>query len=140
MGASWLEVDTLIRETEKLFEFPHAEALPPVARARDMVAETAMVVSLAGVSGDYEAETEAQILLARARVALLEAQVAIRRAAEAASSCRAGRARAVELMTEARALRARDRSAAVFSAQRPVEPPVNTAITALARISSSTAS
>ena len=141
MGASWLEVDTLIRETEKLFEFPHAEALPPVARARDMVAETAMVVSLAGVSGDYEAETEAQILLARARVALLEAQVAIRRAAEAATSCRAGRARALELMTEARALRARDRSAAVFSAQRAAQPPVTTAATtALARISSSTAS
>jgi len=24
MGASWLAVDTLIRETEKLSEFPHA--------------------------------------------------------------------------------------------------------------------
>jgi hypothetical protein len=69
MGASWLEVDTLIRETEKLFEFPHAEACPPSHGRRDMVAETAMVVSLAGLSDDHEAESEAQILLARARVA-----------------------------------------------------------------------
>ena len=54
MGASWLEVDSLIRETEKLFEFPHAEALPSVTRAREVVAETAMVVSLAGLSDDSE--------------------------------------------------------------------------------------
>ena len=32
MGASWLAVDTLIRETEKLCEFPHAEALPSEVR------------------------------------------------------------------------------------------------------------
>jgi len=38
MGASWLAVDTLIRETEKLSEFPHAEALPSVARASAQVA------------------------------------------------------------------------------------------------------
>jgi hypothetical protein len=134
MGASWLEVDTLIRETEKLFEFPHAEALPLVARARDMVAETAMVVSLAGVSGDQEAETEAQILLARTRVALLEAQVAIRRAAEAAASCRAGRDRALQLMAEARALRARDQSWAM-RVQRAVVPAPRP-VTALVRIRS----
>ena len=135
MGASWLEVDTLIRETEKLFEFPHAEALPLVARARDMVAETAMVVSLAGVSGDHEAEMEAQILLARARVALLEAQVAIRRATEAAASCRAGRERALRLMTEARALRARDRSWSVVQPAVVVTP---SRVTALMRIPSTT--
>jgi hypothetical protein len=132
MGASWLEVDTLIRETERLFEFPHAEALPSVARARDMVAETAMVVSLAGVSGDPQAEMDAQILLARARVALLDAQVAIRRATEAVASCRAGRARALQLMTEARALRARDRSWVVLGQRvATLSPPQ---ITALVRI------
>ena len=118
MGASWLEVDSLIRETEKLFEFPHAEALPTVARARDVVAETAMVVSLAGLSDDQEAEVEAQLLLARARVAVLDAQTAVRRAAEAVAVSRAGRARALQLMSEARALRARDRSGAVVSAGR----------------------
>ena len=132
MGASWLEVDTLIRETEKLFEFPHAEALPSVARARDMVAETAMVVSLAGLSDDPQAESDAQLLLARARVALLDAQVAIRRATEAAANCRAGRARALQLMTEARALRARDRSwTALAQRAATLSPPQ---ITALVRI------
>jgi len=118
MGASWLEVDSLIRETERLFEFPHAEALPTVARARDVVAETAMVVSLAGLSDDQEAEVEAQLLLARARVAVLDAQTAVRRAAEAVAVSRAGRARALQLMSEARALRARDRSRAALSAGR----------------------
>jgi hypothetical protein len=118
MGASWLEVDSLIRETERLFEFPHAEALPSVARARDVVAETAMVVSLAGLSDDQEAEVEAQLLLARARVAVLDAQTAVRRAAEAVAVSRAGRARALQLMSEARALRARDRSRAALSAGR----------------------
>jgi hypothetical protein len=118
MGASWLEVDSLIRETERLFEFPHAEALPSVARARDVVAETAMVVSLAGLSDDQEAEVEAQLLLARARVAVLDAQTAVRRAADAVAVSRAGRARALQLMSEARALRARDRSRAALSAGR----------------------
>ena len=136
MGASWLEVDTLIRETEKLFEFPHAEALPCVARARDVVAETAMVVSLAGLSEDQEAEVEAQLLLARARVAVLEAQTAVRRAAEAVAVSRAGRARALQLMSEARALRARDRSRAVLAATRPtVAEPVP--VTALMRLPAS---
>src|SRR5688500_3775705 len=118
MGASWLAVDTLIRETEKLCEFPHAEALPSVARARDIVAETAMVVSLAGLSEDPRAEAEAHDLLARARVAVLDAQLAVRRASEAVSVSRAGRARALQLMAEARALRARDRSRTVLSAGR----------------------
>jgi hypothetical protein len=118
MGASWLEVDSLIRETERLFEFPHAEALPTVARARDVVAETAMVVSLAGLSDDQEAEVEAQLLLARARVAVLDAQTAVRRAAEAVAVSRAGRARALQLMSEARVLRARDRSRAALSSGR----------------------
>jgi len=141
MGASWLEVDSLIRETERLFEFPHAEALPTVARARDVVAETAMVVSLAGLSDDQEAEVEAQLLLARARVAVLEAQTAVRRAADAVAASRAGRARALQLMAEARALRARDRSRAALSAPRASATPVATApVTALMRIPSRTAS
>ena len=133
MGASWLAVDTLIRETEKLCEFPHAEALPSVARARDLVAETAMVVSLAGLSDDPQAESEAQLLLARARVAVLDAQTAVRRAAEAVVTSRAGRAHALQLMAEARALRARDRSRAVLS--RAEVAPVAQPIVALMRIS-----
>ena len=139
MGSSWLEVDTLIRETEKLFGFPHAEALPAVARARDVVAETAMVVSLAGLSDDTQAETDAQLLLARARVAVLDAQTAVRRAAEAVAVSRAGRARAEQLMAEARALRARDRSRPVASAGRlvGVEP---VAVTALMRLREPSAS
>jgi hypothetical protein len=138
MGASWLAVDTLIRETEKLFEFPHAEALPSVARARDLVAETAMVVSLAGLSEDPQAESEAQILLARARVAVLDAQTAVRRATESVAASRATRARALQLMAEARALRARDRSRAVLSRAEvaPVAPPM----TALMRIPTPSAS
>ncbi len=133
MGASWLEVDSLIRETEKLFEFPHAEALPSVTRAREVVAETAMVVSLAGLSDDSEAEVAAQLLLAHARVAVLDAQTAVRRAAEAVAASRAGRARALQLMSEARALRARDRSGAVLSAPRAAAPPA-APIMALMRI------
>ena len=141
MGASWLEIDSLIRETEKLSEFPHAEALPPVARARDLVAETAMVVSLAGLSDDQREEAEAQLLLARVRVAVLESQTAVRRAAEAVAHSRAGRARALQLMAEARALRARDRSRPTLSAPRASEDSVTTApITALMRIPSPTAS
>jgi hypothetical protein len=139
MGASWLEIDSLIRETEKLFEFPHADALPPVARARDVVAETAMVVSLAGLSDDHGAETEAQLLLARARVAVLEAQTAVRRAVEAVATSRAGRARALQLMAEARALRARDRSRATLTAPR-AEAPLPSPITALVRVTTTTAS
>ena len=141
MGASWLEVDSLIRETERLFEFPHAEALPSVARARDVVAETAMVVSLAGLSDDQEAEVEAQLLLARARVAVLDAQTAVRRAADAVAASRAGRARALQLMSEARALRARDRSRAALSAPRAsATPPTTAPMMALVRIPSRTAS
>ncbi|HEY8147680.1 MAG TPA: hypothetical protein VIK51_02025 [Vicinamibacteria bacterium] len=141
MGASWLEVDSLIRETDKLFEFPHAEALPSVARARDVVAETAMVVSLAGLSDDQEAEVRAQLLLAHARVAVRDAQSAVRRAAEAVAVSRAGRARALQLMAEARALRARDRSRAALSAPRASATPVTTAaLTALVPIPSRTAS
>lgn len=139
MGASWLAVDTLIRETEKLCEFPHAEALPSVARARDIVAETAMVVSLAGLSEDPRAESEAHDLLARARVAVLDAQLAVRRASEAVTVSRAGRARAQQLMAEARALRARDRSRTLLSAGRAavVTPP---AVTALMRLPEPSAS
>jgi hypothetical protein len=138
MGASWLAVDTLIRETEKLCEFPHAEALPSVARARDIVAETAMVVSLAGLSEDPRAETEAHDLLARARVAVLDAQLAVRRASEAVTLSRAGHARAQQLMAEARALRARDRSRTVLSAGRLAV--VTPTVTALMRLPEPSAS
>ena len=132
MGASWLAVDTLIRETEKLCEFPHAEALPPVTRARDLVAETAMVVSLAGLSDDPQAESDAQLLLARARVAVLDAQTAVRRARESVELSRAGRERAQQLMSEARALRARDRSRAVLRQAAVVTTTVQ--VTALVRL------
>ena len=133
MGASWLEVDTLIRETEKLCEFSHAEALPSVTRARDLVAETAMVVSLAGLSDDPQAESDAQLLLARARVAVLDAQTAVRRARENVELSRAGQERAQQLMSEARALRARDRSRAVLKPAAVVT--TNTVqVTALVRI------
>ena len=91
------------------------------------------VVSLAGLSDDQEAEVEAQLLLARARVAVLEAQTAVRWAMEAVALSRAGRARALQLMSEARALRARDRSRAVLAATRPtVAEPVP--VTALMRL------
>jgi hypothetical protein len=118
MGASWVEVDKLVREVETLSQFVHAEALPPVTRARDVVAETAMVVSLAGLSDEPQAEAEAQDLLARARVAVSDAQVAVQRAIDATAASRAGVARAQALIAEARALRARDRSRATLSAGR----------------------
>jgi fatty acid/phospholipid biosynthesis enzyme len=133
MGASWLEVEKLIREIDTLTGVPHAEALPAVTRARDMVAETAMVVSLAGVSDDPQAEVGAHDLLARARVAILEAQVAVKRATEAVAASRAGRARAQALISEARALRARDRSRAVISAGRAPDTLLKP-VTALARV------
>src|SRR5438128_1540828 len=118
MGASWVEVDKLIREVETLTQFPHAEALPPVTRARDVVAETAMVVSLAGLSDEPRAEMDAHDLLARARVAVLDAQIAVERAREAITASRAGLPRAQALIADARALRARDRSRATMSAGR----------------------
>jgi hypothetical protein len=116
MGASWLEVDKLIRELDVLAEFDHAEALAQVSRARDVVAETAMVVSLAGLSDDPVAEVKAHDLMARARVAVLDARVAVLRATEAVAASRAGVARAQQLIAEARALRARDRSRASLTA------------------------
>ena len=80
----------------------------PVTRARDTVAEAAMIVSRAGVSGDPDEETEAQLAMARARVTLHDAQVAVRRANEAVVATQAGCNRAQRLIEEARALRARD--------------------------------
>src|SRR6476469_4157790 len=118
MGASWVEVDQLIREVETLTQYPHAEALPPVTRARDVVAETAMVVSMAGLSDEPQAEIEAHDLLARARVAVHDARVAVHRASEAVTASRAGQAKAQALTADARALRARDRSRAAMSAGR----------------------
>src|SRR5215470_18876609 len=135
MGASWVEVDTLIREIESLSQFSHAEALPPVARARDVVAQTAMAVSLAGLSDDARAMVEAQDLLARARVAVHDAQVAVQRAMEAMAVSRAGLGRAQAMIAEARALRARDRSRASLSAGRasgvPAVPPAGLALVRL---------
>ena len=132
MGASWVEVDKLIREVDALGQYPHAEALAPVARARDVVAETAMVVSLAGLSDEPQAEVEAQDLLARARVAVLDAQIAVQRAIEATAASRAGLGRAQALIAEARALRARDRSRPSLSAGRAPSPPA--AVRALMRL------
>ena len=118
MGASWLEVDRLIRDVGELCAFPHAEALAPVVRARDLVAATAMVVSLAALAGDARAEVEAHDALACARVAVLDAESAVRRAQEAVALSHAGRERAQRLMTEARALRARDRSRGTLTSGR----------------------
>jgi hypothetical protein len=108
MGASWLEIESLLKQLDEVASFPHAEALMPVARARDTVAEAAMLVSRAGVSGDRRAESDAQDAMARARVTLQEAQVAVRRAGEAVVATREGLDRADRLIREARELRARD--------------------------------
>jgi hypothetical protein len=133
MGASWLEVDTLIRQLDAVAEFPHADALPAVMRARQMVAQTAMVVSRAGLSDERQAETEAHDLLARARVAVLDATVAVQRAKETVELSRATRAQAHALIAEARALRARDRSRSTLSVG--VAPAATPAKVALARVS-----
>jgi len=132
MGASWLEVDTLIRELDTLAEFPHADALPAVLRARQLLGQTAMVVSLAGLSDEAQAETEAHDLLARAAVAMLDASTAVRRARETVELSRATRAQASALIAEARALRARDRSRGTLSVGRSPSPVADT--TALARV------
>ena len=39
MGASWLEIESLLKQLDEVIAFPHAEALMPVTRARDTVAE-----------------------------------------------------------------------------------------------------
>ena len=123
MGASWLEIESLLKQLDEVASFPHAEALMPVTRARDTVAEAAMLVSRAGVSGDREAESEAQDAMARARVTLHEAQVAVRRANEAVIATRDGCERAARLIQEARALRARDGGRPAGStAARPAPP------------------
>ena len=108
MGASWLEIESLLKQLDEVTSFPHAEALMPVTRARDTVAEAAMIVSRAGVTGDPRTEMEAQDAMARARVTLHEAQVAVRRAHEAVVATRTGCERAERLIREARQLRARD--------------------------------
>ena len=108
MGASWLEIESLLKQLDDVTSFPHAEALLPVTRARDTVAEAAMIVSRAGVSGDPREEMNAQDAMARARVTLHEAQVAVRRAREAIVLSRGGCDRAERLIREARELRARD--------------------------------
>jgi len=120
MGASWVEVDRLIREVTGLCEFPHAEALGAVVRARDVVAEAAMAVALAALSGDALSEVEGQDLLARARVAVRDADLAVRRAQETAALYGAGRERAQRLMAEARALRAKDCATTTIGIARPL--------------------
>lgn len=111
MGASWVEIETLLNELETVTAFPHAEALPAVTRARDTVAQTAMAVAIAGVSGERRAERETQDLLARARVALMDARTAVRRATEACEQFRSGLEQSEDLVARARALRARDTKA-----------------------------
>ena len=118
MGASWLEIESLLKQLDDVTSFPHAEALMPVTRARDTVAEAAMIVSRAGISGDPQEEAEAQIAMARARVTLHDAQVAVRRANEAVIATQTGCDRAQRLIEEARALRARDGGPDRRSAER----------------------
>ena len=108
MGASWLEIESLLQQLDAVTAFPHSEALMPVMRARDSVAEAAVIVSRAGISGDPREEAEAQMAMARARVNLHDAQVAVVRAREAVIATHAGCDRAQRLIEEARALRARD--------------------------------
>jgi hypothetical protein len=122
MGASWLEIESLLKQLDEVIGFPHAEALMPVMRARDTVAEAAMIVSRAGISGDPREEAEAQLAMARARVTLHDAQVAVVRAREAVVATQEGCGRAQRLIEEARALRARDGSPDRRAAPRPGSP------------------
>lgn len=119
MGASWLEIELLLKQLGEVTAFPHSEALMPVTRARDTVAEAAMIVSRAGISGDPREEAEAQMAMARARVLLHEAQVAVVRAHEAVIATQVGCARAQRLIDEARALRARDGAPDRRATERP---------------------
>jgi hypothetical protein len=122
MGASWLEIESLLKQLDEVTAFPHAEALMPVMRARDTVAEAAMIVSRAGISGDPREESEAQIAMARARVTLHDAQVAVRRAHEAVIATQSGCDRALRLIEEARLLRARDCGPDRRADPRPASP------------------
>ena len=108
MGASWVEIESLLRQLNELIAFPHSEALMPVNRARQTVAEAAVIVSRAGLSGNEIDEAEARVAMARARVTLEEARIAVRRAGEAVEVSRTGCERAQRLIEEARQLRARD--------------------------------
>jgi hypothetical protein len=110
MGASWVEIESLLKQLDEVTAFPHSEALMPVNRARETVAEAAMIVCRAGLSGSEGDEAEARVAMARARVTLDEAQVAVRRAREAVEVSRTGCDRAQRLIEEARQLRARDGS------------------------------
>jgi hypothetical protein len=122
MGASWLEIESLLKQLDEVTAFSHSEALMPVTRARDTVAEAAMIVSRAGISGDPGEEAEAQLAMARARVTLADAQLAVRRANEAVVATHAGCERAQRLIEEARALRARDVGPDRRAAERPDSP------------------
>lgn len=122
MGASWLEIESLLKQLDEVTAFPHAEALMPVTRARDTVAEAAMIVSRAGISGDPQEEAEARVAMARARVTIHDAQIAVMRAHEAVVATQSGCDRAQRLIEEARALRARDGAADRRSAPRPGSP------------------
>lgn len=108
MGASWIEIETLLKQLDDVTAFPHSEALLPVSRARDTVAEAAMIVSRAALDGGETHEANARIAMARARVTLDEAQAAVRRAREAVEVSKTGCDRAHKLIQEARELRARD--------------------------------
>ena len=108
MGASWVEIETLLQQLDEVVSFAHSPALMPVNRARETVAEAAMIVCRAGLSGAPGDEAEARVAMARARVTVAEAQVAVRRAREAVEVSRTGCDRAQRLIDEARQLRARD--------------------------------
>ena len=122
MGASWLEIESLLEQLDEVASFPHAAALMPVTRARDTVAEAAMMVSRAGISGDPREEAEAQLAMARARVTLHDAQIAVVRAREAVVATQTGCDRAQRLIHEARELRARDGSPDRRAVPRPGSP------------------
>jgi hypothetical protein len=125
MGASWVEVDSLLRELENIAQFPHADALMPVVRARDTLAEAAMLVSVAALSENPTEERAAQDALARARVFLGEAQNAVARAKEAVQLARSGRGHAQALISQARSLRARDRFKAPAASAVEAVPPAS---------------
>ena len=119
MGASWIEIEMLLKQLDDVTSFPHSEALMPVARARDSVAEAAMIVSRAALSGDAAQESEARVAMARARVTIAEAQVAVRIAREAVELSKNGCGRAQQLIDEARRMRARDGTGDRRQAPRP---------------------
>jgi hypothetical protein len=108
VGATWLEIETLVKRFEAVETFAHADALPAVSRARVSLAEAAVAVSLAGLSDDPRADAETLDLLARARYLVGEAEAAVHRAQDAVIESRRTSDEARRRIAEARLLRARD--------------------------------